>query len=204
MVIVLFSASLVFTSCVRNGSDSGVTDVADELSDSAKLIDLHNDVLDMVGSIYSNQGRSVNADVVSLSDTDGSPADFGSFARKGTVYVYFTPLACWECLRVICRAALECDNDDSLCFVVPASLRDAVGRIMSECEIPSDRIYYLNGSLGLPVEMENKVFFFTISRHDDNPRRLYIDNVFAPIRDADVVATYMYALADIRSSESAL
>ncbi|MDE6684242.1 MAG: hypothetical protein K2J94_03575 [Duncaniella sp.] len=204
MILATLIIMVTCHSCIDRNADNYADDSIDMQTDSAKLVDMHNDMLDMVEDIYSNQGRYFNDENVRLFRSDSSVVKFSSFTECGTVYMYFTPLACWECIREISKGALESDNACSLSFIIPISLRNAVGRIMMECNIPSEQVYYIEGSLGLPIEEENKVFFFTITPGEKSTHRLNVENVFVPVRDADVVVTYLGALAEHFASISAI
>lgn len=190
-ILVVLAVSWELVGCgPRDGSSQTSPDEAlPAYEDSARLAAFRSDVAEMVEDAFSNRGASVRRVDVSLTDASGRPADFRMFSADSVVYMYFTPLACWECIKTVCRAVPA--DGPTVLFVIPEHLRDAVGRIKAEAGVPDRATCYLRGSLGLPVEDDNKVFFFTLE--DDGPR-MRVENVFAPVADGDVVDAYFSAL----------
>lgn len=191
-VIVIFL--FIHTGCETISRNSEVSIIDGENVDSLKVDELKSDFIDMIEYIYTNQGRHVDTNTVMLSDLNGNKVSFHSYVTDHIIYVYFTPLACWDCIKAVCGTALNCDNGDKLHFIIPDQLRDAAGKILSDAGIPTDRLYYLHGSLGLPVEGDNKVFFFTLSRDDRSSGDVAINDVFVPGTYSGAVETYMDVL----------
>lgn len=193
VVLLVFGAQ---TGCQSRGGDGDSSFGLEEKSDSLMLSDLRIDIVEMVETTYSNQGLSVETKAVSISDAEGNPVDFRYFSADRSIYMYFTPLACWECIHTVCKAVLNSDCGEDVVFVIPESLRGAVGRIIAEAEVPADKTFYLHGSLGLPVEQENKLFFFTLSSSPREPGLMAINDVYAPLAYAEAVDAYLSTLAE--------
>ena len=190
-VIFLVSACAGCSRGPANRPDDTAAAVA-AFDDSVRLANLQADMAEMVEDIFANRGVSVKAADVALADSTGRAVEFGSFSADSTIYVYFTPLACWECIRTVCGALLSDAGAERLRFVVPESLRHAVGRIKAEAGVPDSRVVYMSGSLGLPVEDDNKIFLYTVESGDGVVR---IENVFAPVADAGAVEAWLSAVA---------
>lgn len=176
---------LGYSSCSCGGTDESGSALS-EFEDSLAMESLKNNVADMVEEIFTNQqGRIKVTDVIPV-DSNGESVPLRAFDADSVVYMYFTPLACWECIKSASAAIQRGEHASRIRYLIPESLRNAVNQIMAEAEIPDSQVCYVaDGCLGLPIEDDNKIFFFTLDRDSSDNRYMVIRNVFSPIREVE-------------------
>lgn len=149
--------------------------------ESAPAADLQAAAAGLAENIFANRGARIDTAAVSLADSLGNVREWGSFAADSTVYFYFTPLECWDCIRTAAAQSAESCAAPHIIYVVPGQLRNAVNVIAAESGVPRERMYFLSGELGLPAESANRIFFFTMGEG------AAVENVLVPDRAFDGV-----------------
>ena len=189
-IIAVLLPLIMAAGCSPKSPD--ITDTG--FADTPVAEDLRFDAEEMVEALIVNRGRTAGSDVPAMSDSAGVRRTAMPFAADSAVYFYFTPLACWECIREVCAVVGENENAGRVIYLIPERLRHASGRISAEAGIPAGRTFYLEGELGLPLEAENRIFLFTLGSPDADGR-MSVDNILAPPRSlANVAGAYLDAL----------
>lgn len=77
--------------------------------------------------------------------------------------------------------------------MVPIKYKDAINTITNEAKIPRENIQFLSEELGLPIERENRIFFFTFDDCHIHPGQLMVNNVFLPARELPELTDIYFA-----------
>ncbi len=191
IVVLMLVPALAVSMCRQSDQASPSGNEMFEPVDTEAVMRLEYDMADMVEDIFSNQDGKIDFKVTRLSDMTDREVGFRSLTKDSVIYMYFTPLACWDCVKAVCGHLRESDYGRFVWLVMPESLSHASGRIRAEAGISDDRLYKLRGELGIPLEDDNRVFFFTVEEGGSGR----IKNVFAPNEDIAVTDAYFDAVA---------
>lgn len=148
---------------------------------------------DMVEVTYANQCKYIFTDRLQLTDSNGKTIKFATLKGDGTVYMYFTPLECWECIKEVSHHIEQQPYSAHIIYMVPIKYKDAINTITNEAKIPRENIQFLSEELGLPIERENLIFFFTFDDCHIHPGQLMVNNVFLPARELPELTDIYFA-----------
>lgn len=170
---IIIPTILNLTGCIQNSQHLKKEILYDSLQN---MTDAYFSAEDVIAYAYLNSDLelSFNQDDCILYDSRGHIIDKYFLVSKFKWFVYIPKFACIECIINLSNDLLKENAIDSTAFITPYD-SEIMQSIICDAEITQMNTIYINGNIGIPAEIDEVLFMFTMS-NDFKFRNIYVPN----------------------------
>lgn len=146
-----------------------------QLNDSSQnFMEEYYSAEDIMAYAYMNSdlNQSLSLDFI-IYDSENNMIMDRDLLLKYKRYVYLPDYACESCILSLCGILKDNNFIKEIGFFISRNNSEKFEQIISKATIPMSNILYYEGSFGLPIENEQKIFMFSLSK-DFHFRDIYV------------------------------